>query len=418
MRGFKHLKSAKRSPSFQLAGCLLLLLALNGCAHTNRADSRPSTSAWIQGVVDYRQHLSAAQQDEIGDILTISVEMREQMVAQFSGMPKHRIAERLARWLLDENGHGMRYDLGANLTPIEAFAQKRGNCLSFTMLMHVLARELGVNIEFNAVDIPDTWNLDEQLGMMFYRHVNGVLTTPTRRQVFDLAMQLYDNGYPQRFISPDQALALLQNNNAVEFLADAQVQQAIHPIKLAISLSPDNPDLWANLGVVMKRHGELDRAILAFKHALKLDKYSIPAASNLERIYRQQGENEQAQALAKQVERARRANPYHHYQLALEEYQLKRYKGALKATNRAIRLHNRDPRFYELKSLIAQQRHNYLSALKSLEKAYALSINAEQRSKYVSKAESVSRQAAENYAERWQGSQNRFLLEQLESRSF
>lgn len=392
---------------------LLILLLVSGCNHLDNTVTT-AESAWIQDVINYRQTPGAGQPNELDTILTISEAMRTQVRSRFSGIYKHSAAEGIALWLLDEDGIGMRYDVTANLTPIEAFEQKRGNCLSFTLLLNALAAELGINIEFNAVDIPNTWGMDEQLGMVFYRHVNGVLTTHGRRQIFDLAMDIYDAGYPQRFISRNAALALLQANKSVDLLAENKVVEAIHPQKLAISLNPQNADLWANLGVLMKRNGKPQQAELSFRHGLTLDRYNIPAASNLERMYREQGQTRKAQALQKQVERARRSNPYHYYQLALDDYSEQRYKGALRSTNAAIRLHKGDPRFYELKSLIAQQQHNYRSALKSLGKAYELAAGSEQRGKYASKAELISQKATEEYARRWQEQNTNNTIRQLQ----
>ena len=131
----------------------------------------------------------------------------------------------------------------------------------------------------------------------------------------------------------------------------------------------------------MKRGGQMDRAKFAFVRALDLDKYSIPAASNLERLYREQGEFAKANRLKRQAGRARLTNPYHHYQLALQDYRDQRYQKAKRANDRAITLHNLDPRFYELRSLIAQKQFRYSVALKSLKKAVMLASTHEQRGK-------------------------------------
>ena len=416
MFGFKHLFTEGMFQPLRLAVSVLVLFALSACAHHSGDAGQSSKENWVLQVEDYRNQLSIEQTKEIDALLGISDEMRQQVLTRFSNLSKHSAAKRLTKWLIDESGHNMRYDVTANLTPIEAYQQRRGNCLSFTLLLNALADELGIDIEFNSVDIPNTWGLDEKLGMVFYRHVNGTLTTTGRRQIFDLAMNIYDTGYPQRYITRDQALALHLNNKAVDLLGQGEIQQALHPLKLAISLSPENPDLWANLGVVMKRSGKLKRAESAFTQALKLDRYSIPAASNLERHYREQGNADKAKVFEKQVARARKSNPYYHYQLAQEEYRSQQYRGALRATNRAISLHNQDPRFYELKSRISQQQHNYHSALKSLKKAYALSIGSEQRDKYAGKAILVSQQASAEAAKRWQEQNRMGTLRQLQNR--
>ena len=394
--------------SFRIISLFLGLVAFNGCAHnTNINDDRSiqhslAKHVWVQKVVNYQQQLTLEHISQIDTVLSVSDEMREVVIARFSNLPRHRAAKELATWLLDKDGLNMRYDVTANLTPKQAYAQRRGNCLSFTMLLSALASEIDVNIEFNAVDIPHTWGMDEQLGMVFYRHVNGVLTTVHTRQIFDLAMDVYYSGYPQRFISRHQALALLLNNRAIDLLGSDQIKRAEHSLKFAISLSPTNADLWVNLGVVMKRKKNLDLAELAFNYAYQLDKYNIPAASNLERLYTEQGLLSKALKFKKQANRAHKTNPYYHFQTALDEYSANRYSNALKSTNQAIQLHSKDPRFYELKSLISQRQHKYNSALKSMKRAYALSEGSEQRIKYANKAVLVSQHAQKEFTRRQQ----------------
>ena len=374
---------------------------------------QPAANAWLQEIYDYRHTLGPQHPDSVDSLLIISDEMRSQVVSRFGKQPRHRAVRNLARWLIDEGGHNMEYDVLANLTPLQAFEKRRGNCLSFTILLRVLAKELDINIEINEVDIPNTWSMDEQLGMVYYRHVNAMLNTVATRQIFDLAMERYYAGYPQKFISEEQALALLHNNRAMDLLGVNDPQQAIHNIKLAISLDRNNSDIWTNYGVLMKRGGQLDRAKFAFVRALELDKYSIPAASNLERFYREQGEFAKAKQLEKQAKRARLTNPYHHYQLALQDYKDERYQRARRATERAIGLHDMDPRFYELRSLIAQKQFRYSVALKSLKKAVRLASSDEQRGKYLSKAQLVSRRAIAEFEKRKKNNQRNGNIQRL-----
>ena len=394
--------------TFRRISLFLGFIVLNGCAHnTNISDNNSKTNylvsePWIQEVVNYQQQLSAEHTDKIESVLSVTQEMRDEVINKFSHLPRHRAAKELAKWLLAKDGLNMRYDVTANLTPKQAYQQRRGNCLSFTMLLSALASEIDINIEFNAVDIPHTWGMDEQLGMVFYRHVNGVLTTVHTRQIFDLAMDVYYSGYAQRFITRNQALALLLNNRAIDLLGSDQIQRAEHSLKFALSLSPTNADLWVNLGVVMKRKNNFELAELAFNYAYQLDKYNIPAASNLERLYTEQGFVAKALKFQKQADRVHKTNPYYYFQIALDEYSANRYGGALKATNQAIRLHKQDPRFYELKSLISQRQHKYNSALKSIKKAYALAEGLEQRGKYANKAVMVSQRAQEEFSRRWE----------------
>ena len=292
----KNCYEQRRSYRWLHIPLLALMVFFSACSHTDVVSNSESEQQWLNDIINYRHQLAVDHSDQIDSMMSISNEMRVEIHERFSHLPKSKAAERLAEWLIDDAGHAMQYDVNSNLTPQQSFDQKRGNCLSFTMLFAALAAELGIEINFNAVDIPNTWGLDERVGMVFYRHVNGVLVRNDRRYIFDLAMNIFDSGYPQRFISRDAALALLFNNRGIAAQADGNIVVAKHNIKLAISLSPDNPDLWANLGVILKRANRMNKAEVAFLHAFGLDQYNIPASSNLERLYKQQGQKQKALA--------------------------------------------------------------------------------------------------------------------------
>ncbi len=326
--------------------------------------------------------------------------MRSEVNQRFGHLLKGRAAIELAEWLIDEDGHDMQYDIEANHAPIQAYESGKGNCLSFTMLLAALAEELDIEIKFNAVDIPNTWGMDEDLGMVFYRHVNGVMLHHNRRQIFDLAMELYDSGYPQKFISRDEGIALLLNNRAIAAQSNGKYIEALHNLKVAVSLSPKNPDLWANLGVVLKRLEKYERAELSFSYAFDLDNYNIPATSNLERLYRERGKNSKALAFKKRADRARQTNPYFHYQLAMDDFREVKLRSAQRSIDKALLLHAKDPRFHELKSRISQRQHKYGSAIKSLSRAYALASSEEQQGKYLTKVDLVTKHATQEYERR------------------
>lgn len=400
-------------------GLLLCLTLLGGCASTGTqtdltADPNSIEQLWLNSVVAYKDQLPVDHPDQIEKIFVINDEMRRQVHEQFSGMSKHGAAEGIARWLLDEYGRNMDYDVNANFAPIEAYEKRLGNCLSFTMLLSTLAAELGIEIEYNQVDIPDTWDMDEALGMVFYRHVNGMLEAVGKRQIFDLAMEIYDSGYPQQRITQQETMAMFMNNRAIGFLEKRDFEGAEHAARLAVSYGPKNPDLWVNLGVIKKRNGNVQLAEAAFLRAYEINRYSVVAVSNLERLYTEQGQLRKAAKFSKQAERARLSNPYIHYQKAIALYEKKQYKKAERSTNRAIILHNKDPRFFELKSMIAQQRGQYPKALKALQKAYLVSSGAQQRGKYAGKAELVTQNAISEYEQQSRRSRERRIYNNVD----
>ena len=142
----------RSSIQFQLITIMFVVIVLNGCAHNanivNNSKKKSSVNdAWVQEVLDYPKELPSDYVNQIEDVLSVNETMRNDVVERFSHLPKHKAAKQLAEWLLDKGGLNMRYDVTANLTPKQAYEQRIGNCLSFTMLLTALANEIGINIQ-------------------------------------------------------------------------------------------------------------------------------------------------------------------------------------------------------------------------------------------------------------------------------
>ncbi len=365
---------------------LVLLITITGCATRPSIDANDSL---ISAILNYEASLPENHPDSPEQIFQLPDELKAKISDRFKSSNKHKNASDLARWLMDPNGHNLIYDLDANLMPHEAFEQRRGNCLSFTLLMVELASELDIELRVNQVDVPDMWGQDSQNDLVFYRHVNAIFESLRSTQVFDLAMEEYRPGFPQRLISKREATALMFSNIGIEELKKGNATSAIHYLRLAASTFPANPDMWINLGAIYKHIGELGIAEKIYLQAFSISDKDSLAASNLERLYRRQGRDVLAKQYQKLAARARARNPYLHYQDAEEAYKEKNYRRAANLVKRAIKLHKEDPDFYELSSRIKQANNRYISALKDLEIGYQLTQKNEDRGRYEDKIRMV-----------------------------
>ncbi len=373
---------------------LLVTAIISGCASTQPKFGEhlsKSKEHWFAAILNYENTLPSDHPHRIESLFEIDPSITSLVRERFQHSDKHRRAKRLTDWLTAEDGHNMVYDLNANFAPQQAFTQKRGNCLSFTMLVVTLANDLGINLEYNDVDLPDIWGLDENTGFIYYRHINAIFKSPNKTQVFDLAIDDYDAAFPQRTISERSAGALLHSNLGVEALKKNELELASHHLKLAVSIDPVNPQLWINLGATYKRQGNHPRAEAVYLTALELDDYNSIAASNLERLYRELGQNNKADRYQKIAAKARNNNPYALYQKAKDHLAEKKPRLARKAIKRAIRLHKKDSRFFALSSQINQAQKRYKSALFDLEKAHNLSRDTDKRQYYIDQVKLVAK---------------------------
>ena len=386
----------------------LSIALLSGCASRPQNENDAKEFA---DILNYHSTLSENHNDLTDSIFFLSDEIREMVRRDFSSSSSHRSAKKLAKWLTQVDGHNMIYDIEANLIPSQAFSERRANCLSFSLLLIELASELGIEMDLNQVDLPDVWAEDESEDLVFYRHVNVVYKSPRYTQIFDLALEDYRSGFPQRVINKRHGMALLFSNIGIQQLQQGNTRSAFHYLKLSVSIFPENADMWINLGAAFKRNDDLEMAEKIYLKAFSINDYNSLAASNLERIYSKLGQTKKARYFEKHAKRSRLNNPYVQYRLAQKAFDNGSYKDAKKAIRRAIRLHDKDPKFYELSSRIRQTKNDYVAALKDLYKAHELSTEALQRGRYANKVERVVARAKAYAIKRDEGHKPQSIIE-------
>ncbi len=363
-----------------------LSLSLLGCASTStRTDPSFLTQSWVKETLDYRAELPRDHPHLLENLTQIPTHVSDEVWDRFGHLPRNRAIDKMARWLIDEDGHALRYDLSADLAPADVYEDRLGNCLSFTILLVNLAKELGILVEYNEVDMPATWGSIGSVESVLFEHVNAIQVLSLRKRVFDLAIGDYRHGYPQKTISESSAIAKLLSNRSVNALSRGELNKALHFSKLAVSYDSQSSTIWSNYAVSLNRNGLAKQAESAFLYSLDLDPFNTVSASNLERFYNTRGDRRRASQYKKMAWRARKNNPYYHFQVAKDLLEENRLKRARQAINMAINLHGSDPKFYELASTIDLQAENYLGALHALGKAYKLSKLQQEKQRYAAK---------------------------------
>ena len=87
-------------------------------------------------------------------------------------------------------------------------------------------------------------------------------------------------------------------------------------------------------------------AVLAYETALALNERNTVPLNNLYSIYDEDGETEKAAAIQQRVERNRSRNPYYLHYLAESAFAEHALDEAIDYANRAIRIEDREYRFY------------------------------------------------------------------------
>ena len=350
-----------------------LVLMLPACQTTTGPDEGlVPAAALLSGRAIFGEAVSSAERPDI-DILATDEAMRE-FVADLRQDSQGAEGAARFRGLMERmrsGGYALGgYDPYANLSAQDAFAEKRGNCLTYTSLFIALARELGFEASYQLVYVPPDYDSVNGL-VVLNKHVNArVDGIPGRGSATVEFSEAFASGIHDRRVVDDAfALALHYNNLAFSDDMAGDERGAFAYLRKAIELTPDNPDLWTNLGVFHARRGHFDHAIAGYRKALDLDAHHGAAVRGLANAYRALGRDDDARFYQRRVTRSRARDAYAYYVLAQRAHQAERPTESLELLSEAIRLYRRDHRFYRLQGEVHDRLGNTVAANESYKRA-------------------------------------------------
>jgi len=250
---------------------------------------------------------------------------------------------------------GFDYDEARTLTAAQAFDTRSGNCIGFANMMIALAREAGLEADYQEVFRRPEWTSREDT-LLLIKHINVVVSSPRYSYVIDVSGVEIKPTERRRIIPDPYAKALYYNNIGAEALLDDELPKAWAYLVTAIETEPDLPDPWINLGVVFGRNEQLNEAELVYQTALKIDHSEFSAMNNLYEIYLVREKTEAAENLRVKVENYRKKNPYYLMKLSEESLEMGRYEESIKLLQRAIKKQDNDHVLY-----FAMAKTQYLS---------------------------------------------------------
>lgn len=280
------------------------------------------------------------------DLLGMSPEMQD-FVNRYSkrGSREESNAWSLAYATMDPFLLDFKYDPQITSTASEAFRARQGNCLTFSSMFVAMARSAGMNAYFQEIEIPPTWsNVNDNL--LVSKHVNAVVYEKGRTFTVDVSRRKGREIEQARRLSDAEAQAQYYNNLGADALIANNLALAYAYFRKGLENDLKLDYIWSNLGVILRRNGQTEDAILAYNTALQLKPDKIVALNNLHVIYTEDGDLEAAGKFGNRVEKNRRKNPYyiqHLAEVAIEEH---RYADAIDLARKAIRMDSGEYRFY------------------------------------------------------------------------
>ena len=297
---------------------LLLCAALGACA--TRPEPPPSESF-------LHDELFAAPTEPVSadQVFALSEAMKDFIHVDIA----HELrAEGLARGLVDALARRdqlkLDYDSEMTRNAAQAFDARRGNCLSLVIMTAAFARELGLQVTYQSVDMGETWGRSDNL-VFLNTHVNVTLGKrsvdftrgydASRLLTIDFLPAEQILGQRTRSIPEDTIVAMYMNNRSAEALVHRQIDEAYWWARAAIVREPHFASSYNTLGLVYLRHGDLQASEKVLRYLLERDPRDSKAMSNLVIVLDKLGRAEESNALRERLAQMEPYPPYHFFWL-------------------------------------------------------------------------------------------------------
>lgn len=276
--------------------------------------------------------------------------------------------QQLLRAIITDGTFGLTYD-DRTRTAAGTFSTRAGNCLSFTNMFIAMAREAGLDVSYQEVDVPPDWSMRGDTYVMS-RHVNvKVQLRSDVEHVVDFNIDDFKSSYERTEISDERAFAHFFSNKGVEQMQDRDHETAFLYFRTALEFDREFAPAWINLAALYNRAGKSDYAEAAYHEALRLQPDELLTMSNLARLYDAAGNGELAASYRDRVRYHRDRNPYYRYQLARRAFLDRDYETAIEHLKFAVRKKRWEDSFYFLMGLSYLQLGDEDEAREWLQKA-------------------------------------------------
>ena len=203
--------------------------------------------------------------------------------------------KRMQSALFDTTRFTFDYDAGLTETAAEALASGRGNCVAFTNLFIAMARSRGLRVKAGYIQPRGT---SEKRGDLIYlnTHVVAIYPLHDRYVVFDFYRTREDPSRSIRLLDDFELAALYVNNHAVYALSAGDYALAEARLIAVLKLAPGFAAAEGNLGVLLRRRGDIPGALDAYRRALALAPRDPSILGNLAALYTGLGREREARA--------------------------------------------------------------------------------------------------------------------------
>ena len=368
--------------------CVWLILSLAACASAPVNAPLPP-----QALLHDEAFTPPVERIDATDVFAVDDAMRAYVRRGARTLPHlENRAEWLVQSLYKRGELKLEYDAAITRNAAQAFDARAGNCLSLVVMTAALAKELGLQVEYNSAYTEETWSRNGSL-LLRSGHIN---VTIGRRQVdrgrsvdADWTIDFLPAGELQglrlRPLREKTVLAMFMNNRAAEALARDATAEAYWWARAGLLADPDFPAVINTLGVVYQRAGQDDAAARVFAELLRRQPTHTQALNNLALLYEQQGKAEQAAPLRARLATLEPEPPYHWFKLGQMALRQGDARAARDFFAREVQRADYSSEFHFWLAIAHHRLGETGAAQQHLERAQALSTSRNERDLYAAK---------------------------------
>jgi Tfp pilus assembly protein PilF len=300
---------------------LATMLCAGGCASRAPAHLAPATELFH----DQLFRPPAAPIDPAA-IFALNARMRDYVRNELGQHPRgHDTRRALFDALYRRDQLKLEYDSEMTRNAAETFEARAGNCLSLAIMTAALARELNFNVQFQQIDMEESWS---RAGNLYFasNHVNlklGKSRGTLDGQQFGNADTLIVDFIPvppkaresARPLDERTIVAMYLNNRAAELLSAGSIDDAYWAARRSAEADPDFLNAYNTLAVIYRQHGDLAQAEQALRHALRRAPDSTIFLSNLAQTLEAQHRDAEAAEVRARLARLEPYPPFYFFHL-------------------------------------------------------------------------------------------------------
>ena len=320
---------------------ICLMAGLAGCS-TNPVTAPASTMIWHDALFEWSPTRVTLTQEELFALEpALLVKLADPALKKLSNARK---LEHMMKLLYGQEMRRFDYSAGHSTTAQQTWLDRRGDCLSLTVLAYAMGRQLNLDPEMQEVKVPPL--IDRRGNVDYYNHHVNVLfrrSGPTQTlegrlgstdMVLDFEPQVGSRLRGQ-VLTDAGILARFYNNLAAEFLAKNQRPQAYAHFKAAISADANYAPSYTNLATLYRSAGLLEDAERLLRQSIAMSDVPDVPLHLLQQHLEALGRLDESKAVQTQLQNRRTQDPYYWAALGLEHLKEARFSRAIDALERA-----------------------------------------------------------------------------------